>query len=109
MANADADGGHEGHLRTALGRAYYAAYHVAKQTVDENNLSPGRSGGSHDQVISALLGHPDKRFKTIGNRLSQMKYLRHLADYQMHATVRRKDTKFVMKQAGTILDECSTH
>jgi len=77
----------EAALRTALGRAYYAAFLVAREYVDAREIAAGpRSGrrmGSHERVIFSVGAIPDDLAITMRSRLFRLKRLRTNADYDL--------------------------
>ena len=64
--------------RNAASRAYYSAFHLCKGLVESFPI-----GASHEKVILALREHPDKRMKSLGNSLQQIKEIRVHADYKL--------------------------
>ena len=73
--------------RVILSRIYYAAFHVARQFLEKNNLTPLRNGAEHEKVIITFqcMNRNDKSFcescKKIGNQLNRLKAKRVRADY----------------------------
>lgn len=73
--------------RVILSRIYYAAFHVARQFLEKNNLTPLRNGAEHEKVIITFqcMNRNDKSFcascRKIGNQLNRLKSRRVRADY----------------------------
>ncbi len=85
----------EAALRSALNRANYAAFLVAREYVDDQGIrgrtSTGRRLGSHERVIFSVGAIPDDLSVTMRNRLFRVKRLRTSADYDLaYATARRQ-------------------
>lgn len=66
--------------RTAINRAYYAAYHNAADYVRRRGLLTARH--THHRVWAALLASPDPGDFTLGRRGDRLRRLRIAADYQ---------------------------
>lgn len=96
--------GHEAHIRTAIGRAYYAAYHAARALAEENRLPKSSRGGSHERLIRTFTGNCDKKWKRMGNQLQQMKQFRTRADYDLHSTLTARDARLTLRQASEVLN-----
>ena len=93
--NLAADGPDESRHRTAIGRAYYACFLVARDQMfglDGATLSGPvrrrvvghRRAGSHEVVLEAIKSHPrlgPARGKRISDQLGQLKDMRIQADY----------------------------
>ncbi|MCK0744116.1 HEPN domain-containing protein [Chromohalobacter nigrandesensis] len=81
-------------LRSAVNRAYYAAFLTGRTYCDEKALVTG-TGASHEKVIHALLDHPNLAKR--GNQLNEMKRLRHKADYDWDRDISPRDAKKTLK------------
>lgn len=64
----------ESNLRTAVGRAYYAAFLFARENVGADDNT---SAGVHKNVIDALTP------KNMSDKLQQLLWLRKVADYEL--------------------------
>jgi len=73
-------GADEAELRTAISRAYYAAYHGAAAYVRAQHILT--SGHSHTRVWQALANDPDPARADIGVRGVFLKRSREYADYR---------------------------
>ncbi len=73
--------------RSALSRAYYAAFLVAREYVDGRGIKgrarSGRRLGSHERVIFSVGAIPDEMSSTMRNTLFRLKRLRTNADYDL--------------------------
>ncbi|SDL77524.1 hypothetical protein SAMN05661010_02512 [Modicisalibacter muralis] len=86
-------------MRSAINRAYYAAFLVARDFCEERGFNG--SGASHERVANALKRQP--AWRTQGSRLQQIKDQRHLADYEWGGTFTAKDVKNVLKQSRSVI------
>lgn len=73
----------EGGYRTAIGRAYYSAFHVVKRRLEELGLSFRGVRPIHSEVIRAA----NRKNSMIGNQLDQLFDNRKIADYNLEANV----------------------
>lgn len=102
--------------RGVIDRAYYGAYHAAREF--EERL-PHRSElrtdrvGSHEALILRLeCPHPKLEYglliisKDIGAQLRQLKPLRELASYELTETIRVDQAEAAIEGAKEVLTEC---
>lgn len=73
----------EGGYRTAIGRAYYSAFHVVKGRLEEVGLSFREDHRVHSEVIRGA----NRKNSMVGNQLDQLFENRKLADYDLRANV----------------------
>lgn len=73
----------EHHLRGAINRAYYAAYHEALLYADDLGLQVVRTNAGVHQQLVARFESSGKRHRMIGNRLASLKKMRADADYKL--------------------------
>lgn len=73
----------EADMRTAISRAYYAAFHKAKEFLQATkDLTPETpAGGVHERLISRFTNNSLVDWRVMGAKLDRMKKLRHTADY----------------------------
>ncbi|WP_353573156.1 HEPN domain-containing protein [Candidatus Albibeggiatoa sp. nov. BB20] len=92
--------------RNATSRAYYCAYHKAKNLVEtqfkQDKIS---SGASHEKIIKTLQAEKNKQFKSIGNKLNDLKRFRTDADYKLDETFSIQDAKSVVQRASKLVQE----
>lgn len=67
--------------RTAIGRAYYYAYHLARQRVVDNEFIITKFEDSHKHVWEKFSGSPDFRCKKLYDLAQILKDKRQQADY----------------------------
>ncbi len=80
-------------LRTAVSRAYYAAYHRACDYLKQVDEYPTRQETqanrmeSHKLIIERFIGNPaHPEWEEIGKKLNALKSFRHRADYEKLGT-----------------------
>lgn len=72
----------EARERSAVSRAYYAAFRRAQEVVEAiDNFLPKRTGDDHDGVIFHLANAREARRKEVGTILRRLKAERRSADY----------------------------
>jgi len=76
-------GNQEVDYRNAASRAYYSAFHLCRNFLDQHPKLKASFGAVHEKVIHDFLSNSDKRFQKIGKKLEQAKRLRHAADYKL--------------------------
>jgi uncharacterized protein (UPF0332 family) len=92
--------------RNATSRAYYCAYHKAKNLVEtqfkQDEMS---SGASHEKIIKTLQSEKNKQFKSIGNKLNDLKKFRTDADYKLDKLFSAQDAKAVVQRANKLVQD----
>lgn len=97
FAEALVDSDKEPELRASISRAYYAAFHVAKEYDAHLPLisKEHKSGGTHKQLIDRFVHeNADKRLKAIGYILKDMCNRREFADYHLLDNVISGNAKY---------------
>jgi hypothetical protein len=74
------------HFRTAIGRAYYAALHVASQVLGALQLPPAENPRGHIQAVRLLQQSGDSALETAGGLLGDLHGDRIIADYHLKRT-----------------------
>jgi uncharacterized protein (UPF0332 family) len=69
--------------RSAISRAYYAAFHVAADALAGIGHSPGSGDGSHKKVVIYLQQSGDEGLDSAAKTIDQMRTMRNHADYDM--------------------------
>lgn len=106
-------GGKESHFRSAISRAYYSAFHAARETADLYfpDQHPGTSGrGSHERVIDRLTGSANMTAKGAGYMLIGLKTSRKRADYELADSMDEDDAELAIANARVIqtkLSQCA--
>ncbi len=73
-------------FRTAISRAYYAAYNVAVDVLVQIGAPPGRGPGGHSTVANCLMASKDDAVKVAGISINQLHTRRIQADYRLERT-----------------------
>lgn len=90
----------ESYLRTAIGRAYYYALHLARKRLIANGFHFIENTESHIQVWDPFKKSPHPQIKAIGDLGTALKVKRNHADYRETAYPRiRDDAKSVVETA----------
>ena len=76
-------GGRPVDCRSAISRAYYAAFHVAAQLLRTNGFSILENHTAHEQVTRHLLGSGDPTVMAIASQLGDLRGMRNKADYRL--------------------------
>jgi uncharacterized protein (UPF0332 family) len=100
--------GEESHLRTAVGRAYYFVFHLARTRLIDNQfvIYPGQD--SHKQVWEKYIGSPDPHCIKLGEMGKRLKGKRETADYESHFVRIEKDAPELVATAenfATLLEK----
>lgn len=69
--------------RTAIGRAYYAAFHVARELPIDLGFTVPREERAHKYVIFRLSNAGDSTVEQAGRSLDSLRDFRNLADYDL--------------------------
>lgn len=103
---------HEADARSAVSRAYYAAYHHSKGWSDRLPLQgrPGSSGGVHQRFIH-MLRNPDpslapdvkKKSCMLAAKLEICKTRRRVADYELDEQMPPGEVSIQLQQVDKIL------
>lgn len=74
-------------FRSAISWAYYAAFHQAKQILEEKDRLTIPLQNVHKFVINQFQNHPDPIRQKIGNRLQVLRGYRNQADYESSTSI----------------------
>jgi uncharacterized protein (UPF0332 family) len=91
--------------RNATSRAYYCAYHKAVNLVKTKLSNDLSFGASHEKFIKTLQNEKNKQFKSIGNKLNDLKKFRTDADYKLDKIFSIQDAKVVVQRANKLVQE----
>jgi uncharacterized protein (UPF0332 family) len=75
----------EADQRTAMSRAYYAAFHQWRRVAVDAGASFPRSGDVHRKVVEWMRGHRMPAVRVMGAKLSRLRLIRNKADYEDRA------------------------
>src|SRR5688500_5045380 len=73
----------EAQRRTAVSRAYYSAFHLARKLVDSCGVRFPSSGATHDKLPFCLTASQDKTLVAASRRLNALRMARNIADYDL--------------------------
>jgi len=90
----------EGKIRTAIGRAYYGSFLIARDAVGINEKTPE----VHRRVVSVLY----RRNPVIANKLHLLRRQRNFADYDTRITLSVTDAENAIVLAEAVIDEVSS-
>ena len=89
--------------RTAVSRAYYAAFHEARECLTALEFQTPRADMAHAFLWRRLQNCGHVRLALAGSRLNQLRGERNQADYDIHRDLARDDAAAV-KSAAMIID-----
>jgi len=92
-------------FRTAISRAYYAAYHSARDFLTGLGINPPAGSVGHGKVPIALQNLTDPAIRQAGNTLDTLKGERNRADYALSDPVynQRATAQAIVSQVFRIL------
>ena len=73
----------EAERRTAVSRAYYSAFHLAKRLVHSCGVRFSSTGATHDKLPFCLAASQDHRLVATSRRLNALRMARNIADYDL--------------------------
>lgn len=95
----------EASQRSAISRAYYAAFHCARIYVQTHNPElVERSGDDHGKVWRYLSAAAKRQEKVAGRSGGSLRWIRNRADYDASGLDFPKDTKDASAEAERILN-----
>jgi uncharacterized protein (UPF0332 family) len=97
-------------LRSATSRAYYAAFHVCRDILDNMGFRIARSGGGHGDVVKYLASSQDDNLKQMSGHLGTLQSCRNNADYDLHVdrAERLPNVQLHVRQARLIIETVET-
>jgi hypothetical protein len=97
----------EAALRSAVSRAYYAAFLVAREYIDDRGITgrprSGRRLGSHERVIFSVGAIPDASSVTMRNLLFGLRRLRTNADYDLDSISDQRQVSDALEDAHRVI------
>jgi len=105
VASRLASGTRPGELRSAISRAYYAAYNVSVQILKEMGFKIPESSAGHGEVQNRLGNSGDGEIEVVASQLTDLHSRRIQADYKMaRRDVERQGTaQGIVEQAGRMI------
>lgn len=100
-------GSNEAELRTAVSRAYYAAFHQAQATAEKFTYKPNpKSKSSHQDLMNFLARFGDPDYKTAADSLKRARRLRKKADYRLSDGITAEDAQTCIDLAQQVFELC---
>lgn len=94
----------EARLRSAISRAYYAAFCKARNHLrDREERSIPRGGQVHRYVRNQFMKSPDRARKKVGENLNQLRIYRNKADYEDTVTGLSATTRRALRLAERVI------
>ena len=103
LAENYAQGQTEADWRSAVSRAYYAAFHVARQFMGDLGFVTPRADQAHAFLWRRLGNCGHVPLALTGSRLNQLRGERNRADYDLSSDLARKDAQAAVKSAALII------
>jgi uncharacterized protein (UPF0332 family) len=99
----DAKYNDEARYRTAISRAYYAAYLVGRKKLELTGYTFSREENTHQTVIGFI-----RRINpAIGDMLSKLRKKRNDADYELDNQISSYTTSYFLSLAETVIEEAN--
>jgi uncharacterized protein (UPF0332 family) len=96
-------GGTEADWRTAVSRAYYAAFHVARRLFADLNFSVPRADRAHQYLVFRLSNSGDTAAEHAGRTLETLRRLRNRADYDDKPALTQAQAAAAVQLATSII------
>jgi uncharacterized protein (UPF0332 family) len=93
--------------RTAISRAYYAAFHVGVKALEAVGIRPSDGPGGHGEVVRCLGACGDPDTIKVGSRLGTLHSRRLQADYDLNdpAVESRAEADMACIESSQIVDQ----
>lgn len=104
LAEELADRDEERGKRTAVGRAYYAAFGTARSQIESSGAAFPKTGGVHGAVWGHLSKSPDPVERQLGANGNRLRMARNRADYDSVVDRLEDVTLDALEDARAILD-----
>jgi uncharacterized protein (UPF0332 family) len=98
----------ESYLRTAIGRAYYYVFHLARKRLIENRFFIIQGGDSHKQVWEKFDTSPDSQCRRLAATAKYLKERRQRADYDASYPRIEDDIPIVIERAKKFAKELAS-
>ena len=103
LASRLAAGTTEAEWRTAVSRAYYAAFHVARRLFGDLNFTVPRADRAHQYLAFRLSNSGDSAVEQAGRDLETLRRLRNRADYDGTPALTRTQAAAAVQLAEGII------
>ena len=98
-----ANGSIEAEWRSAVSRAYYAAFHVARQLLMGLSFAVPSADRAHGYLWMCLANAGQADVEAAGNRLNALRRERNRADYDPHVSVSQAIARAQVRRAEEII------
>lgn len=96
-------GSTEAEWRTAISRAYYAAFHTARDLFESMGFAVPRADLAHQYLYHRLNNCGHAQLQQAGRDLSDLRTLRNLADYDLRHLLAQQSARNAVLLAQTII------
>jgi uncharacterized protein (UPF0332 family) len=107
LAFALAAGPTEGHWRTAVSRAYYAAFHTARRLLSQLGFHVPTGDRAHAYLWMRLQNCGESTVITAGTKLNSLRSARNVADYDLPRPSSSADALQWAKSAESVMQTLS--
>jgi uncharacterized protein (UPF0332 family) len=108
LAKQLAAGSTEAEWRSAVSRAYYGAFHVARQLMTELGFAVARADRAHSYLSRRLLAASIPQVKQAGSDLNTLRGNRNEADYDLHRAITQTAAGLHVRMAEQIVQFLNT-
>lgn len=97
---------HEGDLRSAVSRAYYGAFHTARELVESCGVRLPKAAQAHERLQWCLGQCDEEAALLVHDKLNSLRTDRNLADYDLNASKFRdaQNVRIQLRIAQAIVD-----
>jgi len=103
LANTLASGTTEAEWRSAVSRAYYAAFHVARELFESLGFQVPRSERAHNYLTIRLQNCGVAQVQSAGRNLDQLRGDRNFADYEVRKPFWHKNSAAQVQSAVLVI------
>lgn len=96
----------EAEWRSAVSRAYYGAFHLAREFVARCRVSLPKTADAHDKLQWCLNHAGDEMLAAIGNKLNSLRAARNVADYDLQSSqfARQDSVLIILQRTQQVVD-----
>src|SRR5881409_1006708 len=96
-------GATEAEWRSAISRSYYAAFHVARNLLNDLGFTVPRADPAHQYLWLRLLNSGNPQVQVAASDLNSLRGERNLADYDLHRNVTQNVARMRVATAQKII------
>jgi len=89
--------------RSAISRAYYAAFHAARELMTDLGFTVPQGDSTHAYAWIRLQNCGDPKVRKAGSNLNVLRGQRNRADYDLHLTIRQSHAATEVQIANEVL------